>query len=484
MITSWVDEESEDDDEPTVSGNQAVNEKKKIKENSGPHSKPPSSSRKSAKPSKTGPSPNVMFGPQLPSNLPTAVASRIKSRSRNGSTEDNNEVESKVVIQKLRRLKTESDVIVGTRERVPVRKSLDRSRSGSPNDRLNMKTSRTRLDDDNEPHTEKSLLGKLTKQVQMLKDLGGSVPADIKDLMNSASKSSTTSADSIIAMIEMEQPPDHKQDFHVLSSLKAAEQRIQRAMHKIQADKIMNGNEKSSRKEQKPSSFALIAGYGDDSDQDDTADSDTSATSAQKDTPSKEKSLFPILGHEESMKDDIKTISKFSLCSESSAPVKVNPETSSKPALVFDSSVGQKRKKRLDIGAIHPQPLSGSCNSTHDSIDDNAKSKAANEGSSGATSYTTVWSSTSTYASDPTANDRRGFGFQVAPCDEEEITPSNTSSNSNKPKKSKIQFIKAETINAQHDDSTNVRESGKDSNPKSKLTIDLFYCKLSSCDIL
>ncbi|XP_034252726.1 formin-binding protein 4-like [Thrips palmi] len=468
MITSWVDEESEDEDEPPVSGNHAVEDKKKVKETAGPQTKAPASSRKSVKPPKPGPLPNVMFGPQLPSNLPVTAPSKIRSGSRNGSTEDN-EVESKVVIQKLRRLKTESDVIVGTRERVPVRKSLDRSRSGSPNDRLTLKN-RTRLHDgDNEHLSEKSLLSKLSKQVQILKDLGGSVPADIKDLLSSSTKSSINSADNIIAMIEMEQPPDHKQDVNFLSSLKAAEHRIQREVQKIQADKLVNGSEKSSKKEQKPSSFALIAGYGDDSDQDDAADSDTSVHSAKVEKPSKEKSLFPILGHEESSKEDVKTVPKFTLGADSSTS-KANSDSTSKPALVLDAGVGQKRRKRLDIGAILPQPLPSTSNSTNVSNEENSKStllaKGTSEVSSGTTSYTTVWSSTSTYASDPTANDRRGFGFPVVPCDEEEPIPSNTSSNTNKPKKSKIQFIKAETINKQQDDSTNVRESGKDLNSK------------------
>lgn len=464
MITSWVDEESDDDDEPAGDKNHSVNDKTKIKENPGPQSKAPGSSRKSVKPPKPGPSPIVVFGPELPSNLPAAMPSKIGSNRRNRSTEGNSEVESKVVIQKLRRLKTESDVIVGTRERVPVRKSLDRSRSGSPSDRLNIKNTRRKPDGDNELLTEKSLLIKLDKQVQILKNLGGVVPADVKELL----KSSLTSADSLIAMIEMEQPPDHKQDPALLSSLKAAEEKIQTAVQKIQAEKVTNGSDKSSKKEQKPSSFALIAGYGDDSDQDDTADSDTSVTSAQVEKPPKEKSLFPILGHEESSKDDMKNIPKFALGLDSSVPAKVNSDTASKPALVLDAGVGQKRRKRLDIGAIHPQPLPSTSSSTHDSIDEKSSllSKGGSEGSSGTTSYTTVWSSTSTYASDPTANDRRGFGFQVAPCDEEEPTSSNNSSNSVKPKKSKIQFIKAETINTQQEDSTNVRESEKDSNSK------------------
>lgn len=481
MITSWVDEESEEEEETVnESQNRVSNNKKQNKDVSLKQSKPSSSSSSSAKKTEKiqkqtpmgpiGPPTTVVFGPKLPLPLSDTLPSKLKNRSRNGSTEEANEVESKVVIQKLRRLKTESDVIVGTRERVPIRKSLDRSRSGSPSDRLVV--SKNKLVDsgsDSESGSEKSVLSRLQKHIEKLKDLGGSVPSDIKDLLTSATKSSSssmTSADNIIALIEMEQPPDHKQDDKLLLSLKAAEQRVIRAVDRIEAERITNGSDKTKSQAQKPSSFALIAGYGDDSDQEEAVDSDTS-TSA-KDKTVKEKTLFPILGHEDNLKSDTssKPVGKLPAVSDATVTLKANVDVPLKPSLVLDHGPGQKRKKRLDIGTIVPQPsVSLNSNTVPEVTDDPSKPKGGTDAStSGTASYTTAWSSTSSYSSDPTANDRRGFGFQVTPSDEEIATQQN------KPKKGKISFIKAETINLTPEDSKNVRDGENEVDPLRKDT--------------
>ncbi|XP_052120621.1 uncharacterized protein LOC113207387 isoform X2 [Frankliniella occidentalis] len=452
MITSWVDEESEEEDELKNSTNLA-NDDKKISKGSSmkcAQSLPnlSSSNRKPAKPSKPAPPP-VIFGPQLPAPLPEYnLSSKSKRRSRNGSIEE--EVESKVVIQKLRRLKTESDVIVGTRERVPIRKSLDRSRSGSPNPN----SSKTRLGDSGslrDSSSEKSVLNSLQRQVKLLKDLGGNVPNDIRDLLTSASKSpmsAAVTADSIIAMIEMEQPPDHKQDGKLLSTLQAAEERVQKALQKIQSENLANGSDKAENQGKKPTSFALIAGYGDDSDPEETMDSDSSTDA--KDKPQvKEKALFPIVSLEENPKEDEASKPQGKeVGSDSISAFKATLEGSSKPQLVVDQSLVLKRKKRLDIGPVHVQPKLNS--NTIEVSEEPSKMKGNNEGS---TSYTTLWSNSSTYASDPTANDRRGFGFPSA---EEEA------SQQSKPKKGKIQFIKAETISIQQEESGNVRDGEKE----------------------
>lgn len=477
MITSWADPESEDEDEPNSDDKNKGSDKRSHKEVTTKHSKPalsvPSTSRKQGKSSKSATLP-VVFGPQLPSSLPATLgsySSKHKIRARNGSTEENTEVESKVVIQKLRRLKTEGDVIIGTRERVPIRKSLDRSRSGSPNDHLSSSI-KTKLTDTHSTQGDKtieiSLLSRLRQQVKILEDLGGCVPSDVKDLLSSVSKrpdsTPTSLADNIIAMIEMEQPPDHKPDENLLSSLKAAELRVQKAVQNIQANGIINGLDKANSASDKPSSFALIAGYGDDSDQEDVTDTSTPGPGNNK--PSQERTLFPILGHEDSSKLNVtmSSATKPPNSSEGPGPSKGNSDGLPKPSLIIDPSPGQKRKKRLDIGGVHVQPLANRSISPSDSTEEPSKSSASAKSgcevpSSATANYTTVWSSTSTYTSDPTANDRRGFGFQVI---EEEANLSNRT------KKGKIQFIKAETINVQQEDVSNVREGMKESDTKCK----------------
>nr|CAD7407707.1 unnamed protein product [Timema poppensis] len=128
------------------------------------------------------------------------------------------------------------------------------------------------------------ILSRLRSQAKVLKELGGEIPDEIRHLIDmSTSNASPAVADNIIAEIEREIPPDHykKEEEIVLHQDENSKPRKHRTLSFSSGDNSP-----------KTTSFALIAGYGDDSDNEDKILNDWQAK--------KEKILkkrIPKLGH-------------------------------------------------------------------------------------------------------------------------------------------------------------------------------------------
>nr|CAD7202632.1 unnamed protein product [Timema douglasi] len=128
------------------------------------------------------------------------------------------------------------------------------------------------------------ILSRLRSQAKVLKELGGEIPDEIRHLIDmSTSNASPAVADNIIAEIEREIPPDHykKDEEIVLHQDENSKPRKHRTLSFSSGDNSP-----------KTTSFALIAGYGDDSDNEDKILNDWQAK--------KEKILkkrIPKLGH-------------------------------------------------------------------------------------------------------------------------------------------------------------------------------------------
>lgn len=140
------------------------------------------------------------------------------------------------------------------------------------------------------------ILSRLRSQARVLKELGGEIPDEIRHLIDqSASEApSPIVADDVIAQIERELPPDYS------SGDNKGEEKYATSKRKTQ------GSSCSAEHSPKPTSFALIAGYGDGSDQEEESlnnwQSKKNKTSKPKKSSAHSESstanIFPIVNYE------------------------------------------------------------------------------------------------------------------------------------------------------------------------------------------
>lgn len=142
------------------------------------------------------------------------------------------------------------------------------------------------------------ILSRLRSQARVLKELGGEIPDEIRHLIDqSATEAASPSvAEDVIAQIERELPPDYQN-----SNNKGEQNSI------INKRKTRQGSSSSAEHSPKPTSFALIAGYGDGSDQEEESSNNWQS---KKNKPVKIKklpsvqsgsnssNLFPILDYD------------------------------------------------------------------------------------------------------------------------------------------------------------------------------------------
>lgn len=167
------------------------------------------------------------------------------------------------------------------------------------------------------------ILSRLRSQARVLKELGGEIPDEIRHLIDqSASETASPSvAEDVIAQIERELPPDYKN-----SNNKGEENNI------TNIRKTRQGSSSSAEHSPKPASFALIAGYGDGSDQEEESSNNWQSKKNKsvkiKKLPSVESgsnsaNLFPIVDYEAqaggSKEKDVKNVASISSAAAASA---------------------------------------------------------------------------------------------------------------------------------------------------------------------
>jgi len=376
MITSWADEDEDSEDGEKSSAKKA----KKPAEVRKPPPKPPVSKRPVPEPKAE------VCGPHLPPEIlkhRRILDGLATSRRNQAAAGEQAEEDKSQLLQKLRRLKAESNAPEEAKEKV-LAPGMGRHSTSSSNS-----SSRS-----NSPDTA-SMISHLKRQAQLLKE-------HVDTPANGAKKDT----DDIIKLIEMEQPPDHSRP--------------------------------EKKKIETSSAIALIAGYGDDSEGEDDALAED--VSAKKPAPSS--SLFPIMQHASDIQNFVET--------QKTEKPEHKPEVPEpKPSFVLEtnplleSGGGVKRKKRL---AVPTRPISQVQSS--DEIRSQSKSpelgertnkscvvlgNVDSERSVSASEYTMKWSSS--YASDPSSSEHRGFGFQES------------NQHSSDQHKGKVLFVKAETIN-------------------------------------
>jgi hypothetical protein len=159
------------------------------------------------------------------------------------------------------------------------------------------------------------ILSRLRSQARVLKELGGEIPDEIRHLIDqSASEvASHVAAEDVIAQIECELPPDYSNSDDKGKEKDVADKR-----------KTQQGCSSSAEHSPKPASFALIAGYGDGSDQEEESSNNwqlkknkTSKTkSPATQLGSSSTNLFPIMDYEpqagNSKEKDIKSVASVS----------------------------------------------------------------------------------------------------------------------------------------------------------------------------
>ncbi|GLH14072.1 Uncharacterized protein GBIM_18499, partial [Gryllus bimaculatus] len=322
---------------------------------------------------------------------------------------------------------------------------------------------------------EKAILSKLRKQACLLRELGGEVPDEVQHLIEPGTSASPLQADDVIAQIEKELPPDYKTNIG-----KTVSQQDQ-----TQKKKQVTSTNKSGPK---ISSFALIAGYGDDGDDGEDSEPEVEKPSqgslineVANDKKLEKVSLFPIIGSSEKadtenhVESEIKLVdkcndlvnglsindctsaAKLSTVSEPSEMVTSNTLASLESNLPDSTTSCKlfKRKKRLDVEVL---PAVSSKQTTV--ITQPADSEIEKKSSSVAL-VSSVVSSSATYPSwpsyslDPCSSERRGFGFQT---DHENLTVAKVEADDRKAsndnerkgitqKKGMINFVKADVLN-------------------------------------
>nr|XP_018897949.1 PREDICTED: formin-binding protein 4-like [Bemisia tabaci] len=166
--------------------------------------------------------------------------------------------------------------------------------SGSESATAEIRSDEEESDEEEFDEDESLILSKLRSQAMVLKQLGGEIPDEIKCLIDS--ENPDIGIDDIIALIENETPPDHatNSDCDKSSSKSpSTDEKGSKTVEEVNSPKsVLEGSNPEFSKANQPSSFALIAGYGDDSDQEESSSppkSTGSGTGAVK-----RKALFPI----------------------------------------------------------------------------------------------------------------------------------------------------------------------------------------------
>ena len=155
------------------------------------------------------------------------------------------------------------------------------------------------------------ILSRLRSQARVLKELGGEIPDEIRHLIDqSVSDSASPVVEDVIAQIERELPPDY-----VNNDAKPKEK-------DISTKKKVQSSSSSAEHSPKTTSFALIAGYGDGSDQEDDTPTNWQAKKTTKmfsgsgSSNSSATPLFPIADFEgqagSSKEKDSKSVSSES----------------------------------------------------------------------------------------------------------------------------------------------------------------------------
>jgi hypothetical protein len=142
------------------------------------------------------------------------------------------------------------------------------------------------------------ILSRLRSQARVLKELGGEIPDEIRHLIDQSASDAASPivAEDVIAQIERELPPDYSN-----SDSKGKDKEV------TNKRKTLQRSSSSAEHSTKPSSFALIAGYGDGSDQEEESSnnwqSTKNKTSKTKKAPSalsgsSSANIFPIVDYE------------------------------------------------------------------------------------------------------------------------------------------------------------------------------------------
>lgn len=141
------------------------------------------------------------------------------------------------------------------------------------------------------------ILSRLRSQARVLKELGGEIPDEIRHLIDQSASEAASPivADDVIAQIERELPPDYSNGDN------KGEEKYVTSKRKTQ------GSSSTAEHSPKPTSFALIAGYGDGSDQEEESLSNLQSKKNKTSKPKKSQSthtgsstanLFPIVNYE------------------------------------------------------------------------------------------------------------------------------------------------------------------------------------------
>lgn len=141
------------------------------------------------------------------------------------------------------------------------------------------------------------ILSRLRSQARVLKELGGEIPDEIRHLIDQSASETALPivAEDVIAQIERELPPDY--------SSSDAKGKVKEVTNKR---KTHQGSSSVAEHSTKPTSFALIAGYGDGSDQEEELSNNWQSknkTLKTKKLPSAQSgsssvNLFPIVDYE------------------------------------------------------------------------------------------------------------------------------------------------------------------------------------------
>jgi hypothetical protein len=193
------------------------------------------------------------------------------------------------------------------------------------------------------------ILSRLRSQARVLKELGGEIPDEIRHLIDQSVSEAASPfvADDVIAQIERELPPDY-------SNGDKGEEKYISSKRKTQSSSC---NAKHSTK---PTSFALIAGYGDGSDQEEESSSSWQSkknkTSKPKQSPSacsgsSSANVFPIVNYEaQTGTSKQKNGRSVTLVSGAAATVDVEAEETSGP----NESVPSSSKNSEFGGSLFP----------------------------------------------------------------------------------------------------------------------------------
>ncbi|XP_066999168.2 uncharacterized protein [Anabrus simplex] len=323
------------------------------------------------------------------------------------------------------------------------------------------------------------ILSRLRSQARILKELGGEIPDEIQHLIepNTTSVSSPLVAEDVIAQIEKELPPDYK------DSDKEKEVSL---LHRKKGLSDVSSADDSPR----TSSFALIAGYGDDSEPEEekklnklakgksipkvenretitshpegepcasvvesnlsTSENielgDVKVCEGSVDTSKTDNLLFPAVANMNSIEISDEPPEKKSSVLEGTLDTANLPDSTT-------NSKNFKRKKRLDLEGVFPKSSAVSVPPAEVKPENNIPSQSAvtSSGAAAAASSSVNYTTRTCYNSDPNSGIRRGFGFQSEKEDSGFLAVDNKQVDVYKgtfvQKKGIINFIKADTLN-------------------------------------